>query len=175
MSHRYVQIRENLSKVSIAKLVDLLLSLKENKQVDEVLSTMKRHKSISMKVKRDDIYKEKLRELFETILEPILYTDNCLGTDASIVENVLFEWAFLRPQLYKCNDMSPKMNESVNFFCKNIEVVDILYTSNDLGFAEIAVRKFKKKMCIKHDLINTQFLCLSSNRCKRFFLHQELR
>lgn len=112
--------------------------------------------------------------LFKIVLKHIPNINICFDADASIVKSGVFELALVKIQINKFNDRSPEKRGSIDYLCKNVEVVRTINTSNKEDLAEIDMREFEEKMVIKRDYIDSRFLVPSSNSSECIFLQQNV-
>lgn len=168
MLKRYVAIREFLPKLMIEDVDELLLSRKDDQQVDKLLETMAQLDSITLCLQRDDTTMAQVRVMFDTVIEHMPNMENRLKPDADIVESKEFEAGIVHIQQNRVADMTEDEKCAVKIFSRTSSVQEV-YAKEPVSLAEVALQKFRAQKTSAENYMDLRFIVPTSNMCERLF------
>jgi hypothetical protein len=172
MIDRYIKIREFLSQLDIDEIHDLMLSSKENRDIDGLFEVLKDFESVSKVLQRDDTTMADVRALFDAISENYSNCERRLARDAPLVLDKFFESAVVKIQQGSVNSLSPAELRAVQHLKKNADQQQNVVHDSQISFAEQVLKKRKyesETASLQKEYIDLRLLIPTSNICERLF------
>jgi hypothetical protein len=165
---RYDKIRDFLPLLEINELDELLLTVRENHEIDSIYEEMKDFESISKALQQDATTLADTRLLFDEISNAYPALKEKLAANANIVLDKYFESAIIRIQQGKAGSLMPSEEQSV----RNLKKLPKQnHESIESGcFADRVLKKQRlDKEVSPSEYLDLRFLIPTSNICEQLF------
>lgn len=163
MIKRYREIREWIEKIGDEEIVELLLSKKEDKEIDVIFAKLDDLQSVTIELQRDNISMAEARTVFDTAIGTYPSMNERLKFNAAIVADPTFESAVTKLQDNRHGELNYAEQDAVKDLKADSATQSEEESDATLSIAERALKKRRLDKSCSGKYFDLRFFLPTSN------------